>query len=313
MSLSSQIRLRLPKVDQPFKQPRQPHLLRTVLLGPANAGKSTLVNQLVGRDVTVVAPIAQTTRKRVMAAMTRGNKQVVFLDTPGVVVSSLRHKVHRELVTSPWTSLDEAEHALLVIDAYKAIYHTTVAEDEIFRRLKSREIPATLVMNKMDLFKNSAIVEEVAQHYQGLYPLIRNTFYLSATAHSTINPLRQELLSLATPQPWLVSPSFHNDLPELTQVEDVIRAELFTRLRGYIPYIIQQKNHRWEEVPGEEHSTLYIEQILYVDNVRQKKIVVGKDGSLVKEAAFAARKRISRLFQLPVILSLVVKVKNTYH
>ncbi|KAJ1983080.1 hypothetical protein H4R33_004893 [Dimargaris cristalligena] len=304
--------LRLAKVTDKFQQPKKPQLLKVVMLGPANAGKSTLVNRLIGTDVSVVAPLAQTTRSRIMASMTRGTKQLIFLDTPGVVVAQLRHKVSRELVTSPWHSLDEAEHIVLVMDAYKAIYHTTGAEDEIFRRLESYQTPATLVLNKIDLFSDDTIVKELALHFQARYPHIKSTVFTSGITNDTINTLRQDLLSYTRPNPWLVSRHFRCDTADLTQVEDTIRAGLFGVLEGYLPYIIRQENIGWTEI-DDERRTLRIDQILYVDNVRQKKIVVGLKGDKIMAAAGQARIQLSRMFDRHVVVNLFVKVKTTYH
>ncbi|KAJ1914928.1 hypothetical protein IWQ60_008622 [Tieghemiomyces parasiticus] len=337
------IELRIPQASEPFHQPKDPHVIKVVMIGPANAGKSTLVNKLIGADVSVVAPIAQTTRTRIMAALTRGNRQVVFLDTPGVVVSDLRHRVSRELVTTPWQSLEEADHIVLVMDAYKSTFHTTAAEDEIFKRIKDCQTPATLVMNKTDLFaKDQTIIQELALHYKNLYPPVVSTVYTSGIQNETINALRQDLLNQVKPGPWLVSPRFTCDTPILTRVEDIVRAELFALLRGYLPYVIRQENIGWTEKPveaavarsgtGGSNSAvkttgdsagrpkpatetydriLLIHQVLHVDNVRQKKIIVGADGKLIKEAALQASRKLTWALKKKVVLSLFVRVKTT--
>ncbi|KAJ1979619.1 hypothetical protein H4R34_002762 [Dimargaris verticillata] len=330
--------VRTPKLSQAFQQPSRPHLLKVVMLGAPNAGKSTLLNKLVGEDISVVSPMAQTTRTRVMASLTRRDRQLIFLDTPGVIIASskVRSKVNRGLITTPWHALDEADHIVIVVDAYKAVFRRTATEEEIFQRLSQHyfnrtvspsttsapgvaTLPpsfksATLVMNKVDLLSDAVIAQELAQHYQALYPGIVETLHLSGiTPDARINTLRQSLLDRALPNtPWLVAPNFRSDLSDMAHVEDIIRAELFTALTGYLPYIVRQENLGWTKL-GDDRNTLRIDQILYVDNARQKKIVVGQKGAVIQQVSSNARVKIAQCLKRPVLLVLTVKVSTSLH
>lgn len=162
---------RIVKVPVPFTQPDNPRLCKVALLGAANAGKSTLINSLIGENVSVVSARAHTTRERILAAWTKDNYQVVFLDTPGVIYGRNQSKMNRNLVNASWQSLKEADHCayifslsfvvmnsslisafavLVVVDAAKAISgRPQKAEDYLFERLKDVDIPATLIINKV--------------------------------------------------------------------------------------------------------------------------------------------------------------------
>ncbi|KAJ1974791.1 hypothetical protein H4R35_003442 [Dimargaris xerosporica] len=332
--------VRTPKLSQAFEQPPHPHLLKVVMLGAPNAGKSTLLNKLVGEDISVVSPMAQTTRTRVMASLTRRNRQLIFLDTPGVIIASskVRSKVNRGLITTPWHTLDEADHIVIVVDAYKAVFRRTATEEEIFQRLSQHYAnrtlspsptttstsveatlpsslkPATLVMNKVDLLKDVTISQELTQHYQTLYPGIIETLHLSGiTPDARLNFLRQSLLNRAVPNtPWLVASDFRSDLSDMAHVEDIIRAELFTALTGYLPYIVRQENLGWTEL-DDDRNTLRIDQILVVDNARQKKIVVGRNGSVIQQVSNSARVKIAQCLKRPVLLVLTIKVNTSQH
>ncbi|KAL7749310.1 hypothetical protein RI367_005181 [Sorochytrium milnesiophthora] len=142
---------RLASAVTTFPQPPNPHLLKTTILGPANVGKSTLVNALVGEKVSIVSRRAQTTRERVVGVMTDGSTQIVFQDTPGIVSQLHRHRVNRQVIVSSWSSVQAIDHLIVMLDAAKLLYKDkNMTEEYMFGRLTDYDVPATLLLNKVD-------------------------------------------------------------------------------------------------------------------------------------------------------------------
>lgn len=144
---------RLPKVFKDFPQPENPEIVKIAIIGSPNVGKSTLVNALVKSTVSIASVRAHTTRERVRAVLTHGNKQIVFYDTPGVVPGKNTSRMNRELVTASWKAVEDADHLLVVLDSLKQLDHTLLTESYIFERLEKLEnkIPGTIIFNKVSL------------------------------------------------------------------------------------------------------------------------------------------------------------------
>ncbi|KAJ3368189.1 Era Like 12S Mitochondrial RRNA Chaperone 1 [Allomyces arbusculus] len=176
----------LQQVVTPTEQPTDPQTLQAAVLGPANAGKSSLVNALIASKVSVVSPRAQTTRERITGIWTEGNTQVVFSDTPGIVDSKHRSKVSRGVITASWTSLPTAQHVLVVLDAAKLLYKAgpMPIEKYMFRRLAEHQLPTTVVFNKMDLLLPSSITVPADA------PFMLPTATASSFESATTTPIR---------------------------------------------------------------------------------------------------------------------------
>ncbi|KAF9213668.1 Era Like 12S Mitochondrial RRNA Chaperone 1 [Podila verticillata] len=300
--------VRLPKVIRDFEQPSHPEIAHIAIVGSPNAGKSTLVNDLVKSNVSIVSVRPHTTRGRIKAVLTQSDKQIVFYDTPGVVPEKNISRLNRELVTASWKAIEDASHLLLVMDCNKLLTHTLVTEEYIFQRLEKLEkkIPATLIFNKMDLVKGQEEkIQEIAQKYYAQYPNFVKTIYTSAKAPKVgIQELRSHLLSLTQPGPWLYPAFQKSDQSDLDRVEDMIRSELYALLK--VPYNVTQKNVGWTEL---EDNVLRIDQNLIVDRPGLKKIIVGTNGSVIRDLTLSSRHLIGSALQRRVMLNLQVKVK----
>ncbi|KAG0030599.1 Era Like 12S Mitochondrial RRNA Chaperone 1 [Podila clonocystis] len=300
--------VRLPKVVRNFEQPAHPEIAHVAIIGSPNAGKSTLVNDLVKSNVSIVSVRPHTTRGRIKAVLTQSEKQIVFYDTPGVVPEKNISRLNRELVTASWKAIEDADHLLLVMDCNKLLAHTLVTEEYIFQRLGQLEnkIPVTLVFNKMDLVKGQEEkIQEIAQQYYQQYPNFVKTIYTSAKAPKVgIQELRSHLLSLTQPGSWLYPAFQKSDQSDLDRVEDMIRSELYALLK--MPYNVTQKNVGWTEL---EDNVLRIDQNLIVDRPGLKKIIVGTNGSVIRDLTLSARHLIGTALQRRVMLNLQVKVK----
>ncbi|KAF9971135.1 Era Like 12S Mitochondrial RRNA Chaperone 1 [Actinomortierella ambigua] len=307
------IHVRLPKVKRDFQQPVDAEISRVAILGSPNAGKSTLVNELVQSTVSIVSARPHSTRERIKAVMTKGNKQIVFYDTPGVVTGQNEHRFNRELVTSSWKAIQGADHLVVVIDSKKSLDHTTAAEDHLFVRLSQLEhkLPATLVLNKMDLVLGREIdVEKIAAKYRDHYPFFEKTVYTCVGSKDRlgIRELETHLLSKTRPGLWLFPAEQKSDQGDLQRVEDLIRAEVYDVLK--VPYKVKQRNSGWTEL---DDGTLRIDQDLLVERPGMKKILVGTGGQVIRDVTLKARQKIARALQRRILLVLQVKVHNRLH
>ncbi|KAF9436029.1 Era Like 12S Mitochondrial RRNA Chaperone 1 [Entomortierella beljakovae] len=301
--------IRLPKVTRDFDQPDNAEIAKIAIIGSPNVGKSTLVNDLVRSTVSIVSVRPHTTRERIKAVMTHENKQIVFYDTPGVVPEKNISRLSRDLVTSSWKAIEDADHLLVVLDCNKLLEHSLITESYIFERLGKSDIkiPSTLVFNKMDLIKGrEAKLQEFVERYSQQFPNFIKTIYTSAQPPKVgIQELRSHLLSLTQPGEWLYPAEQKSDQADLSRVEDLIRAELFAILK--VPYSVKQVNVGWTEV---EDNILRIDQNLVVDRAGLKKIIVGTNGAVIRDITLNARQQIGKALQRRVMLNLQVKVKS---
>ncbi|KAG0261295.1 Era Like 12S Mitochondrial RRNA Chaperone 1 [Actinomortierella ambigua] len=312
-SQPADMHVRLPKVERNFTQPADAEIVMVAILGSPNAGKSTIVNELVQSNVSIVSARPHSTRERIKAVLTKGNKQVVFFDTPGVVTGQNEHRFNRELVTSSWKAIEGANHLVVVIDSKKSLDHTTAAEDHLFARLSQLEHkpPATLVLNKMDLAQGREVeVEKIADKYRNLYPLFEKTVYTSVGSKDRfgVKELEAHLLSKTRPGTWLFPAKQKSDQGDLQRVEDLIRAEVYDVLK--VPYKVKQRNSGWTEL---DDGTLRIDQDLVVERPGMKKILVGTGGQVIRDVTLKAREKIGRALQRRILLILQVKVHNKQH
>ncbi|KAI9277643.1 P-loop containing nucleoside triphosphate hydrolase protein [Sporodiniella umbellata] len=300
---------RLVQVPQDITQPLNPHSLKVAVIGAANAGKSTLINTLIGEEVLGVSSKAHTTRERVLAVLSENNHQIVFLDTPGVIPENNHAQMNRTLATSSWRSLDEADFAMIVVDAHWCLNEKARrTEDFLLSRLHDLYIPAVLVFNKMDLVQNDpGLLEKVKGRYQEGYWGIQKVCYTSALQEPQLDRLKKVLFAQAKPQAWLYPAEQKIEMPSLKRVEEIIRVEFFKRLHDYLPYMIKQENVGWTEIGSDQ---LVIDQNVYVERESQMKIVVGARGNIINQVVLNAREKIARAFGKQVRLNLQLKTRK---
>ncbi|KAJ2604990.1 hypothetical protein H4R99_001463 [Coemansia sp. RSA 1722] len=332
--------LSMPRVFGDIEQPQDAEVGKFVIFGAANAGKSTLVNRLTGANVSIVSARPQTTRTRIMAAVTIDNKQMLFLDTPGVVSRQGLRRVSRSVVTAPWLTLPEADLAIILLDAYKLTQKTDEVEQYLFKHLRtSSSVPAILVVNKIDLVEDQQKLAEKVKHYMAEYPhIVEGPLFISALGNVNVDSLKSSLLSRTAPGKWQVPASVNSDMSSMMRVEELIRAEWFSRLKGHLPYVVRQKNVAWEyvEMPikqttmvfaaadtaspdgaeSVEHTlvrtvrTLVIKQQLTVPSGGVAKILLGADGQNIKDIGRDASNNIADALGIPTRLHLQVVVEE---
>ncbi len=270
------------------------------LIGAPNAGKSTLINALVGAKVSIVSRKVQTTRALVRGIAIVDEAQLVLMDTPGIFAP--RRRLDRAMVTTAWGGAHDADIVVLLIDAKKGIDGEAEA---ILARLGEVGRPKVLVLNKIDLVEKPQLLS-LAQNI-GAKAQFAATFMVSATAGDGIADLKSWLAAHAPTGPWHYPEDQISDAPMRSLADEITREKLFDRLHQELPYQATVETDVWKEL---RDGSARIEQTIYVERESQRKIVLGKGGATIKAIGAAARKEIAELTEQTVHLFLFVKVRE---
>ena len=265
------------------------------VIGAPNAGKSTLVNALVGQKVAIVSPKAQTTRARLMGIAIHDEAQVLLVDTPGIFAP--RRRLDRAMVAAAWTGAQDADLILLVIDASERV------RDEVLDGLDQRQHPLVLALNKIDLVKKPALLA-LAQDLTARLNLDR-VFMISAAQGDGVADLKQALADVMPSGPWLYPEDDVSDATDRMIAAELTREQIVNQLYEELPYATAIETETWADRP--DGSTEIRQQIL-VARDSQKAIVIGKGGSRLKRIGQGAREAIAEHLGRPVHLFLHVKV-----
>ncbi len=270
------------------------------VLGATNAGKSTLVNQLVGSKVSIVSPKVQTTRTRIRGIFVDGNTQLVLVDTPGIFTP--KRRFDRAMIASAFEEAGESDIRLLVVDAKKGL---TPAVQKLIDYLTQNKKKAFLALNKIDTVQKDKLLPLIAQFN---LPCFTETFLISAKTGENTDLLKQALIKQAKPGPWLFDEDQLTDLPNRLFAAEVTREKLFLYLGQELPYAVSVQTTAFTE----KNNAFRIEQTIFVERDGQKSIVLGKNGTMIKKIGSAARTELQQAFDLPVHLFLFVKVKQNW-
>jgi len=265
------------------------------VIGAPNAGKSTLVNALVGQKIAIVSPKAQTTRSRLMGIAVHGETQILLVDTPGIFEP--RRRLDRAMVAAAWTGAGDADLILLVVDASAPV------RDEILEGLAKREHPLFLALNKIDLVRKDKLLGLSADLTARLNP--DRVFMISATEGDGVTDLKQALSQAMPEGPWLYPEDEVSDATDRMIAAELTREQMVNQLHQELPYATAVETETWEDRP--DGSTAIRQQIL-VERDSQKAIVIGKGGRRLKAIGAAARAEITEHLGRPVHLFLHVKV-----
>jgi len=270
------------------------------LIGAPNAGKSTLLNALVGSKVTIVSRKVQTTRALIRGIAALGNAQLIFVDTPGIF--SPRRRLDRAMVTTAWSGAHEADLVALLIDARKGLDEEAEA---ILDKLSDVKQPKLLILNKIDLVAKEKLLT-LAERANGKTKF-EATFMVSALTGDGVSDLKAWLATRVPPGPWLYPADQMSDAPLRQLAAEITREKLFERLHQELPYHATVETEQWKELRG---GAIRIEQTIYVERESQRKIVLGKGGQTIKAIGEAARKEIATIVEAKVHLFLFVKVRE---
>ncbi len=272
------------------------------VIGTPNAGKSTLVNRLVGTKVSIVSRKVQTTRSIVRGIAIAGGAQVVFVDTPGIFAP--RRRLDRAMVETAWGGARDADLVALIIDAARGL----VAEvTELIGRLHEILQPKILILNKIDLVKRETLLALADAANKTI--AFERTFMISAATGDGLDDLMAYLAGVVPPGPWLYPADEVSDVPLRQLAAEITREKLFERLHEELPYQATVETDQWSE---QKDGSVRVEQTVYVARDGQKKIVIGKGGQAIKSISMAARKEIAEIAERPVHLFLFVKVREDW-
>jgi len=270
------------------------------LIGAPNAGKSTLLNALVGSKVSIISHKVQTTRALIRGITIQDQSQLIFVDTPGIF--SPRRRLDRAMVTTAWSGAHEADLVGVLIDARKGLDEE--AED-ILRRLGDVKAPKLLVLNKIDVVAKEALLTLANDANKAAK--FESTFMVSALTGDGVMDLKSWLAQRVPPGPWLYPADQMSDAPIRQLAAEITREKLFERLHQELPYHSTVETEVWKELRA---GDIRIEQTIYVERESQRKIVLGKGGQTIKAIGAAARKEIADIVEAKVHLFLFVKVRE---
>ncbi|HEX2556198.1 MAG TPA: GTPase Era [Microvirga sp.] len=272
------------------------------LIGAPNAGKSTLLNALVGSKVSIVSHKVQTTRALVRGIAIEGAAQIVFVDTPGIFRP--KRRLDRAMVTSAWGGAADADAICLLLDARKGLDEEGEA---IVARLPDLRRPKILILNKIDLIERSRLLE-LAAKLNELVPFA-HTFMVSALKGDGVDDLKRTLADMMPEGPWLYPEDQISDAPLRMLAAEITREKIYERLHEELPYQSTVETDQWQPRPD---GSVRIEQTVFVERESQRKIVLGKGGQTIKAIGQAARREIAEIAEAPVHLFLFVKVRENW-
>ena len=272
------------------------------LIGAPNAGKSTITNHFVGSKVSIVSPKAQTTRSVIKGIGIYENTQIIFLDTPGIF--NPKRRLDRAMVSSAWAGTKDADIIVLVVDAKKGLDAETRS---IIEKLNKEKTKAVLLLNKVDLVKKEDLLAlTAALNSLGNFT---ETFMVSALTGKNMDVFYAYLAKTLPESPWYYPEDQMSDMPLKLLAAEVVREKLFLYLRQELPYALTVEPELWER---REDNSVRAEMTIYVERDSQKKIVLGKNGSMIKKVGLAARTELEEILDERIHLFLFVKVRENW-
>ena len=272
------------------------------ILGAPNAGKSTLLNRVIGQKVSIVSPKVQTTRMRVLGVMTEGEIQIGFIDTPGIFAP--KRRLDHAMVHAAWNSLQDADAVLLLVDAAARKDNKT---GDIIGELRRREKKVILVLNKIDEISPSRLLPQAAAlNDTGIF---EETFMISALTGDGVDDLKTYLKKRMPQSPWFFAEDQLSDLPSQLLTAEITREQLYRQLQEELPYAATVVPESWEI---KKDGSVIIRQSIVVSRVNYRPIVLGKAGARIKNIGQKARIEMEQFLGQKVHLFLDVKVDEKW-
>lgn len=272
------------------------------VVGRPNVGKSTLINYIIKQKVSIVSDKAQTTRNRILCIHTDDECQIVFLDTPGI--HKPKHKLGQFMDEAAYQSLKDIDAVLFLVSGNEK---KGPGDMFVLDKVKDAGVPVFLIINKVDLMSKEEILHKIAEYSQ-LYPFAQ-IIPISALEGDNVDAVLDELKNILQEGPKYFPDDMITDQPERLLVAEIVREKLFLCMRDEVPHAIAV--YVEEMKPRGKHK-VYIRLTVYVERESQKRIVIGKQGSVLKEVGEQARQEIENLLGSSVFLDIWVKVKRDW-
>ena len=273
------------------------------VIGAPNAGKSTLVNHVVGFKVSIVTHKVQTTRTRIRGVCMHGASQIIFVDTPGIFEP--KRKLDRAMVEAAWLGADDADLIVFLYDVTRREVDSDTSR--ILSGLKNNNKEAILVLNKIDLVKPELLLP-ITKRFQK-ENIFSDTFMISAENGSGCEKLLEYLSARMPDSPWLYPEDEVSDLPQRLLAAEITREQVLLKLHQELPYGATVETEEWTE---RDDGAIVINQIIYVQRPGHKKIALGRHGSMIKTIGKASRHELQVLLNRTVHLFLFVKVRENW-
>lgn len=271
------------------------------IIGTPNAGKSTLVNALVGAKVTIVSRKVQTTRVQIRGIAMEGSSQLVLIDTPGIFAP--KRRLDRAMVSSAWSGAADADRVLLLVDAAKGMDEEV---ESLATRLADHVKAPILVLNKVDRVEDKgrllALVETLSERLA-----FERVFMLSALTGDGVAELRRYLGECAPEGPWLYPEDELSDMPMRQLAAEITREKIYDLLHDELPYQMTVETESWKEL---RDKSVRVEQTIFVARDSHKRMVLGKGGQTIKKISQASRTELAEIAGVPVHLFIFVKVRE---
>lgn len=278
------------------------------LIGPPNAGKSTLLNALIGQKVAIVTSKPQTTRNQIVGILSRKDAQVVFMDTPGI--HQLRGRMNKMLLQTAWQSMNAADALVVMLDGDLYIRKPDLLDRDIaplVEPIAAETRPVVVVVNKIDLFRDKSKMLPLLERLSAMWPKAE-VFPASALNKDGMDHLLRLVVGYMPEGPALYPEDQISTLPVRFMTAEIVREKVFNKLRQELPYSTAVDIEQWEEEEGRDQ--VVVNAIIYVSRSTHKSMVIGKGGATIKEIGIEARKEIQELLEKRVHLELWVKVRE---
>ena len=273
------------------------------VIGAPNAGKSTLVNHLVGFKISIVTHKVQTTRTRIRGVCMHGASQIIFVDTPGIFEP--KRKLDRAMVDAAWLGADDADLIIFLYDVTRRKVDSDTSR--ILSGLKENNKEAILVLNKIDLVKSELLLP-IIKRFQA-ENIFSDTFMVSAENGSGCEKLLEYLSVRIPDSPWLYPEDEVSDLPQRLLAAEITREQVLLKLHQELPYGATVETEEWTE---RDDGAIVINQIIYVKRPGHKKIALGRNGNMIKAIGKASRQELQVILDRTVHLFLFVKVRENW-
>ena len=280
------------------------------LMGPPNAGKSTLLNALLGQKVTIVTPRPQTTRNQIVGIHTDEDSQIIFMDTPGM--AQVRGRLSKTMIQAAWQSMAQADMIVMLLDGDLYIRKPEFLEKDtaaLGDALSKEERPVCIVVNKVDLFSDKSKMLPLLTKINELWPRAE-IFPMSALRREGLPQLRELLCRFLPEAPAQFPEDQLSTAPVRFMASEIIREKLFLQLKQEVPYSVAVDIEHWEE--DEARGQALIHATIYVARPTHKAMVIGRAGATIKEIGTQARMEIQELIGGKVHLELWVKVRENW-